>query len=159
ADRRDLPSTPELCERAWNETRNDEVAAAGAFYARRTGDDATLKRWVARAPRTLQGARILHYWGEMLVKRGDLAAAGATLQQALDLRPTRAPNRATNTALLLLERAQSRRPADQSIWLARIAWEQAERGQNDNARTYAAVSLIELLLDLGEFATASAVIE
>src|SRR5262245_11784061 len=80
ANRRDLPSTSELCERAWNETRNDEVAAAGAFYARRTGDDATLKRWVERAPRTLQGARILHYWGEMLVKRGDLEAAEATLQ-------------------------------------------------------------------------------
>lgn len=159
ADRRDLRETPELCERAWNETGNDEAAAAGAFYAHRTGDEATLKRWVERAPRTLQGARILHYWGEILVKRGDLEAAEDTLQQALDLRVDRDPNRATNTALLLLELARSRRPADHSIWLARIAWEQAERGQNDKARTYAAVSLIELLLDLGEFATASAVIE
>jgi len=159
ADRGDRRSTPELCERAWNETHDEQAAATGAFYARRTGDEATLKRWVERAPRTLQGARILHYWGEVLVKRGDLEAAEDTLQQALDLRVNRDPNRATNTALLLLELAQSRRPADQSIWLARIAWEQAERGRNDNARTYAAVSLIELLLDLGEFATASAVIE
>jgi tetratricopeptide (TPR) repeat protein len=159
ADRRDLPSTPELCERAWNETRNDEVAAAGAFYARRTGDDATLKRWVERAPRTLQGARILHYWGEMLVKRGDLEVAEATLQQALDLRVNRDPIRATNTALLLLELARSRRPADQSIWLARIAWEQAELAHSDLMRACTAISLIELLLDLGEFATASAVIE
>jgi tetratricopeptide (TPR) repeat protein len=159
ADRRDLPLTPGLCERAWNETRNEEAAATGAFYARRTGDDATLKRWVERAPRTLQGARILHYWGEVLVKRGDLEAAEDTLQQALDLRINRDPNRATNTALMLLELARSRRPADQSIWLAKIAWEQAELGRDDMARTRAAVSLLELLLDLGEFATASAVIE
>src|ERR1041384_951907 len=131
ADRGDRPSTPELCERAWNETRNDEAAATGAFYARRTGDAATLKRWVDRAPRTLQGARILHYWGEGLVKRGDLEAAEDTLQQALALRVNRDPNRATNTALMLLELARSRRPADQSIWLARIAWEQAGRGPHD----------------------------
>jgi tetratricopeptide (TPR) repeat protein len=158
AERDNLPATPELCERAWSETRNDEAAATGAFYALRTRDEATLKRWVERAPRTLQGARILHYWGEVLVKRGELEAAEDTLQQALDLRIDRDPNRATNTALLMLELARSRRPADQAIWLARIAWVQAERGRNDMARTQAAISLIELLLDLGEFATASAVI-
>ncbi|HEX8111316.1 MAG TPA: hypothetical protein VF516_26485, partial [Kofleriaceae bacterium] len=159
AERHDLRATPRLCELAWSLTRNDEAAASGAFYARKTGDQATLKRWVERAPRTLQGARILHYWGEMLVKRGDLEAAEDTLQRALDLQVNRDPNRATNTALLLLELARSRRPADQSIWLARIAWQQAELGHNDMMRACAAISLIELLLDLGEFSTASAVIE
>jgi tetratricopeptide (TPR) repeat protein len=159
AERNDLPTTPGLCERAWTETRDEEVAATGAFYARRTGDDAALKRWVERAPRTLQGARILHYWGELLVKRGDVEAAEATLQQALDLRVNRDPIRATNTALLLLELARSRRPADESIWLARIAWEQAELAHSDLMRACTAISLIELLLDLGEFSTASAVIE
>ncbi len=159
AERRNSPTTPELCERAWNETGHEEAAAPGAFYARRTGDDATLKRWVERAPRTLQGARILHYWGEVLVKRGDLEAAEDTLQQALDLQVDRDPNRATNTALMLLELARTRRPADRNIWLARTVWEQAELGHDDAMRTCAAISLIELVLDLGEFSTASAVIE
>lgn len=159
AERHDLPATPQLCELAWSLTRNEEAAVSGALYARRIGDEATLKRWVGRARRTLQGARILHYWGEMLVKRGDLEAAEHTLQQALDLRINRDPGRASNTALLLLELARSRRPADQSIWLARIAWEQAELGDIEVVRACAAISLIELLIDLGEFSTASAVIE
>jgi tetratricopeptide (TPR) repeat protein len=159
AERHDLPATPQLCELAWNLTHNDEAAASGAFHARKTGDEVTLKRWVERAPRTLQGARILHYWGEVLVKRGDLEAAEDTLRQALDLRVNRDPGRASNTALLLLELAQSRRPADQSIWLARTAWEQAELGDVEVVRACTAISLIELLLDLGEFSTASAVIE
>ncbi|HEX3762383.1 MAG TPA: CHAT domain-containing protein, partial [Kofleriaceae bacterium] len=86
-------------------------------------------------------------------------AAEETLQRSLDLQIHRDPDRATNTALLLLELAESRRPADHSIWLARIAWEQAERGHDDMMRACAAVSLIELLIELGEFSTASAVIE
>jgi tetratricopeptide (TPR) repeat protein len=159
AERSDSAATPDLCERAWNDTRNEEAAASGAYHALKTGDEATLKRWVDRAPRTPQGARILHYWGEALLLHGELRAAEDTLQRALDLQIDRDPNRATNTALMLLELAQSRRPADQSIWLARIAWQQAERGHNELMRACAAVSLIELLLDLGEFATANAVVE
>src|SRR4051812_28886614 len=159
AERHDLPVTPQLCELAWNLTRSDEAAASAAFYAHRTNDELALKRWVERAPRTPQGARILHYWGEVLLKHGELEAAEDTLQQALDLQIHRDPARATNTALRLPGPARSRRPADQSIWLARIAWEQAELGRLDIMRTSAAVSLIELLLDLGEFATAGAVIE
>lgn len=159
AERRDLPATPELCERAWNETGNDEAAATGALYARRIGDQSMLKRWFQRAPRTLQGARIMHFWGEVLVGHGDLEAAEDTLHQALDLQINRDPTRATNTALLLLELARTRRPADWNIWLTRTVWEQAERSHDDVMRTCAAISLIELLLALGEFSTASAVIE
>jgi tetratricopeptide (TPR) repeat protein len=158
SERDDLPATPGLCELAWNLTGDDEAAASGALYAHRAGDEVTLKRWVERASRTPQGARILHYWGEVLVRRGDLEAAEGTLRRALDLQINRDPKRATNTALLLLELARSR-PVDENIWLARTVWEQAELGHDDLMRASAAVSLIELLLDLGEFATASAVIE
>src|SRR3954463_14111683 len=63
AESHDLPATPQLCELAWNLTHSDEAAASAAFYAHRIHDDVALKHWVERAPRTLQGARILHYWG------------------------------------------------------------------------------------------------
>lgn len=159
AERHDLRATPELCERAWNETGNDEAAATGALYARRIGDEIMLKRWFERAPRTPQGARILHFWGEVLVKHGDLETAEATLHQALDLQINRDPTRATNTALLLLELARTRRPADWNIWLTRTVWEQAERSHDDVMRTCAAISLIDLVLALGEFSTANALIE
>src|SRR4051812_37835578 len=66
AERDDSPTTPDACERAWNETRDEEAAAAGAYHALKSRDEATLKRWVERAPHTPQGARILHYWGEAL---------------------------------------------------------------------------------------------
>src|SRR5882672_3545106 len=93
AERHDLPTTPGLCERAWNETGNDEAAATGALYARRIGDESMLKRWFERAPRTPQGARIMHFWGEVLVGHGDLEAAEDTLHQALDLQIDRDPTR------------------------------------------------------------------
>lgn len=101
----------------------------------------------------------MHFWGEVLMGHGDLEAAEDTLHQALDLQVDRDPSRATNTALLLLELGRTRRPADWNIWLTRTVWEQAERSHDDVMRTCAAISLIELVVALGEFSTANAVIE
>ncbi|HEX3758365.1 MAG TPA: hypothetical protein VHW23_06645, partial [Kofleriaceae bacterium] len=69
------PAARELCERAWQVTGDEEAAVSGARHALITDDQATLQRWVGRARHTLQGARILHYWGEMLVQHGALQAA------------------------------------------------------------------------------------
>lgn len=151
--------TDALCEVAWRATHAEEAAVAGALYALETHDGAAGKRWVDRAQETIEGARILHYWGELQQQRGDLQGAEATMHHALSLQRDRDPARAANTALFLLELSRSRKPADQSIWWARVAWEQAELGGNETMRTCAAFSLLEILLDLGEHPTAAALIE
>ena len=153
------PGTNALCEATWQATHAEEAAVGGALYALQTDDDAGLERWVARAQETPQGGRILHYQGELLQRRGDLEGAAAALQHALRLQRDRDPARATNTALFLLELSRSSQPADHSIWLARMAWEQAGRGGEERMRTCAAFSLLEILLDLGELPTAQALID
>lgn len=154
-----VPGTDALCEATWQATLDEEAAVAGALYALETDRDAQLARWVARARETPQGGRIFHYWGELRQRRGDLAGAEAAMQHALALQRDRDPARASNTALFLLELSRSRGPADQSIWLALLAWQQAGRGRAEPMRTCAAFSLLELLLDLGELSTAAALID
>jgi tetratricopeptide (TPR) repeat protein len=151
--------TGELCERAWQATRNESAAVAGAWSALTTRDDAALLRWGQRARATLQGARILRFVSDMQRRNGDLAAAEHALRIALDLQVDRAPARAANTAVSLLELVQSSEPARESLRVARIAWEQAELADLPLAAAYAGSALVELLVDLGELSTAAAVID
>src|ERR1043166_3168440 len=153
------PGTDALCEVAWQATRAEQAAVGGSLYALEVHDGPAAKRWADRAQETIEGARILHNWGELQQQRGDLQGAETTMLHALSLQRDRDPARATNTALFLLELARSRQPADQSIWWARVAWEQAGRGGNETMRTCAAFSLLEILLDLGELPTAVELID
>lgn len=159
AEQRDLPATSALCELAWRNAGDEAAAVAGAFFAADTGDRAALQRWVDRAKPTPEGARILHLWGEAQLRDGDVPAAEATLQRSLDLQVDGEPARASNTALFLLALSQTTRPANESIWLARLAWQQAGIAHSEVARACAAISLLEVLLDLGELSTAAALIE
>lgn len=152
------PRAAELCERAWKDTGSEAAAAYGATQALVSKDDDALLRWARRARPTLEGARILHYWGQRQLERGDLEGAEATLRWALQLRIDRDPPRATNTAFLLLKLVRSTRPAEESVKLARLAWEQAEKGHGPVSRAFAASALAELLIDLGELDAADAVI-
>lgn len=159
AEDRSDSSTTELCERAWHGSEAESVAVAGARHALTRRDDASLQRWVRRAHSTIEGARILHYWGERQRAIGDLEGSEATLRQTLKIRVDRDPARATNTALALLELVQSKQPAEESIWLARLAWEQAERAGEPLSRAFAAEALAGILIELGELGAANAVIQ
>lgn len=147
-----------LCELAWLETGDEAAAVAGARHALKQGDAVTLQRWAGRAPPTIEGARILHFWGCLQRTRGDLDGAEQTWRQVLALRIDRDPARATNTAIELLKLVQSYRPAEQSIELALTAWVQAERGHVPLSRAMAAHWLSQLLIDLGELRVADRVI-
>jgi tetratricopeptide (TPR) repeat protein len=157
ADQR-VASASELCERAWRATGSEAAAVAGAIYALSRRDDATLKRWAQRARSTIEGARILHFWGDRQRMLGDLEGAEDTLRRALGIRVDRDPARATNTALALLELVQSRRPAEETIQLARLAWDQAKRAGQPLSHAFAAEALAGILIDLGELGAAEAVI-
>jgi len=159
AQRGNLSSTAELCERAWRETADVAAAVAGAHDALVRGDAAALRTWTERAPATVEGARILHYQGELQVQRGDLAGAEATLRRAIALRVDADPARAANTALVLLALVQSHRPAEESVVLARTAWQQAEASGHPMMRAMASAALTEILVDLGELRTAEMIIE
>jgi tetratricopeptide (TPR) repeat protein len=148
-----------VCELAWLDTRDEAAAVAGAHHALKQRDEAALRRWAERARPTIQGARILHFWGCFQRSRGDLAGAEQTLRQVLALRIDRDPARATNTALELLKLVQNRDSAEQRIELALIAWEQAALGHVPLSRAMAAHWLSELLIDLGELRIAGLVIQ
>src|SRR5262245_61894979 len=74
----------ELCERAWQATRSEMTAVAGAWSAMTTRDDAALVRWGQRSRATIHGSRILRFVSEMHRRNGDLAAAEHALRIALD---------------------------------------------------------------------------
>jgi tetratricopeptide (TPR) repeat protein len=159
AEDRMLPATTELCDRAWQLTGDEAAAVAGAYFALRRGDDAALGRWAERALPTVQGAHIFEYVGEMQQHHDDFEGAVRSFRRAFDLQLDRDPARAANTALWLLAMVRSSDPAEESIRLARVAWEQAERSGSELIRPCAAMSLVEILIDIGELTTAQAVIE
>jgi len=154
-----LPTSEALCEHAWRETGSETAMVAGARYALDEDRYETLRRWAVRAQPTIEGARVLHFWGEAERFHGDLRGAEDTFRRVLGLRLDRDPARAVNTALALLDLVQSTQPAEESIELARLAWEQAELNKHGLQRAYAANQLVELLVDLGELSTAAVVIE
>ena len=92
------PRAAELCEQAWQDTRDEAAAISGAYHALRKKDDASLQRWARRARPTLEGAKILHFWGQRQLERRDLDGAEATLTSVLRLRIDRDPLKAINTA-------------------------------------------------------------
>lgn len=150
--------TQEVCERAWQATRDISVAVAAAQYALVAGDQAALKKWVERAPEDIEGARIMHFWGAMQQERGDLAGAESTFRHVLALRVDRDPLRATNTAQHLLDLVHGYRPPEESIRVARVAWDQARRANDPLALAINSTNLITLLIDLGEIDTAEALL-
>src|SRR5688572_32260279 len=151
-------SAATLCEQAWRESGEVAAAVAAAHDALVRGDGAALRVWVERAPATVEGARILHFNGEHLLQQGDHAGAEAMYRRALALRVDRDPRRAANTAIALVAVVQSHRPAEQSIELARVAWEQAQASGHPMMRAMAAGALVEILVDLGELRTAQFVV-
>lgn len=153
-----LDSATELCEDAWQATGSEAALVSGARYALSCWDDPTLRRWAERARDTIEGARVLHFWGERQRMLGDLEGAEATLREALRIRVGRDPARATNTALALLDLVQSRRPAEEALELARLAWNQAQLGGVPLSRAFAAEAMAGILIDLGEIDAAEAVI-
>src|ERR1044071_9002986 len=147
------PAVTELCKRGWGSTHDIAAAVTSARDALIRNDYEALKAWAALAPDNLEGARILHFWGEMQGGRGDLDGAEKTLRKVLDLRRDVDPGRAANTAVTLLPIVRSRRPAKDSIELAYVAWEQAGRA-GGRIVPMAATALTEVLLDLGELRAA-----
>lgn len=158
ADDRSEATAAQLCEHAWRATGSEDAAVAGAHHALYSQDGTSLHRWASRALPTIQGARILHYWAERLRSVGDLNGAEATLRQVLRLRVDLDPARATNTALALLALVKSHQPAEDSMKLVRLAWEQAERSHESLSHAFAAAALVETFVDLGELAAAETVI-
>ena len=153
------PITGELCEIAWEGTRSEAAAVTGALSALTRLDDTALRRWGQRARSTIQGSRILHFVSDMQRRTGDLEGAERSLRIALELQVDRDPARAINTAVSLLDLAQSNEPAQETIRIARIAWQQAELSHNPLGWAVAANELVEILADLGELSTAAAVID
>jgi tetratricopeptide (TPR) repeat protein len=158
AEELSLHTATQLCEDAWQDTGSEAALVAGALHALSCQDDPTLRRWAGRARETIEGARVLHFWGERQRMLGDLEGAETTLRKALQLRVDRDPARATNTALALLDLVQSRRPAEEALALARLAWNQAELANVGLSRAFAAEALAGILIDLGELDAAEAVI-
>lgn len=154
-----LSITAALCERAWRDTRSEEAAVAGAWFALSLRDDAALERWGQRALPTSHGARILRFVADMQRRNGDIKAAAASLRVVLDLQVDSDPVRATNTAVSLLELAQNNEPVTESLRFARIAWEQAALTGQPLSLAFAAKGLVGILVNLGELSTADAVIE
>jgi tetratricopeptide (TPR) repeat protein len=155
----DGPATVDVCKRAWDQTHDVAAAVAGARLALMRDDYASLKAWAALAPPNVEGARILHFWGEMQGAHGELDGAEATLRRALELRLALDPLRAWNTALVLFRMVRNRRPPAESIGLAYTAWEQANRAGSPTPRAMTAAALAEILIDLGELKAAELVIE
>lgn len=151
--------TGELCERAWQDTRSEAAAVAGAWFALFAHDDAALLRWEQRARPTIQGSRIFRFVSDMQRRNGDLEAAEKALRIALELQVDRDPIRATNTAVSLLDLVQSNQPVRESVRIARIAWEQAALSHHPLSLAFAGNALAEILVDLGELSTAAAVID
>src|ERR1051325_2718376 len=94
-------TTPALCEQAWQETRSESAAFAGAWFALWIHDDAGLERWAQRAQPTLTGARILRLLSDMQRRNGNVAGAAVSLRRALALQIDRDPGRASGTAVSL----------------------------------------------------------
>src|SRR5262245_715418 len=61
----------ERCESVWQQQRSEAAAVAGALDAHKRRDGEALERWGRRASETVQGARILHYVGELRQCRDD----------------------------------------------------------------------------------------
>src|SRR5262245_59796109 len=80
------PTAKDLCKRACDSTHDIAAAVASARVALMRDDYETMKAWAQQAPATVEGARILHFWGEMQGARGELDGAEATLRRALELR-------------------------------------------------------------------------
>jgi tetratricopeptide (TPR) repeat protein len=151
--------TQTICEEAWQKDHDVAIAVTAAKAALIAKDRGALERWAERAPPTVEGARILHFWGSMQQELGDLEGAEATLRKALALRVGTDPGRAANTALQLLLLVSGYKSAEESIVLARTAWEQAQLDTNPEPtpRALAASALVDLLLDLGEVHAAEVV--
>jgi tetratricopeptide (TPR) repeat protein len=149
----------QLCEDAWQKDHDVATAVAGAQFALVKKDRDSLKRWAERAPSNVEGARILHFWGMMQQQLGDLDGAEVTLRKALALRIGVDPGRAANTAMQLMVLVAGYKPAEESIELARIAWEQArlDKDPDPGMRALTASTLVDLLIDLGEVQTAEVV--
>ena len=152
-------NTQELCERAWQKDHDVAIAVTAAQSALVAKDHEALKRWAERAPSTIEGARILHFWGSTQQELGDRDGAEATLRKALALRVGVDPGRAANTALQLMLLVSGYKSAEETIVLARTAWEQAllANSPNPSMRAMAANALVGVLIDLGEVQTAEVV--
>jgi tetratricopeptide (TPR) repeat protein len=159
ADRAKASNTQQVCEDAWQKDHDVATAVIAAQFALVHKDRDALKRWADRAPSNVEGARILHFWGSMQQDLGDLDGAEATLRKALALRVGVDPGRAANTALQLMLLVNGYRPAEETITLARTAWEQAQliKGQNSTMQALTASALVTVLIDLGEVQTAEVV--
>jgi tetratricopeptide (TPR) repeat protein len=157
AETRD-PSTRSICMHAWEITGDMRAAVGLARDAWARGDYVTVVMLSAIAPPTIEGAKILHFWGEMLRSNDNPAAAEAPLRRALELRRDVDPLHATNTALVLLALIRSNHPADETIEIAYTAWDQALRSNYPLARAMSAAALIEVLVDLGELQAAQLVL-
>ena len=145
-----------ICERSWDSTFDERVVSVGARLAMIRQDEPSLLKWTARAANDVEGARALYFLASFYVSRGDGNAAEPLLRRALALRVDRDPGRASNTALMLFDLERSNATAEESIRLARLAWEQANHGDHDVAKAFATVCLVDLMLDLGEIHTAIA---
>src|SRR5262245_58397965 len=71
----------DVCNLAWLGTGDERAASGAAYAANAHGDDPTLATWAALAPESLEGAKILHFWGERQRSVGDLAHAEQTLRR------------------------------------------------------------------------------
>lgn len=151
-------TVPALCEQAWQETRSEPAAFAGAWFALWIHDDAGLERWAQRAQPTLTGARILRLLSDMQRRNGNVAGAAVSLRRALTLQIDRDPGRASGTAVSLLELTQSNESVKESLEVAQIAWQQGVKSGNELIQAFAAKAVVEFLVDLGELSTVESVI-
>src|SRR5258705_3387054 len=71
ADHAREPEAQDRCEQAWQTASDVAAAVAGAHDALVRDDRTALKRWADRAPETIEGARILHFWGLAQRDAGD----------------------------------------------------------------------------------------
>ena len=146
-----------MCENAWQRTRDIRAAVGGAQLALHFEDADALRRFADGVPQTVEGARVLHFWGQLQLQRGELEGAAATFRRTLTIRVDRDAARATNTALLLIQIIRNSQPAEESVALARTAWEQAHRSGVADAIAYAATTLVEIFVELGELRTAQVI--
>lgn len=146
-----------VCELAYQRTYDSRAVGAGSHLALMASDEVELYKWLTRAPNDIEGARAMHFLAEEELERGNRATAKALFRRALEIRKDRDPIRAANTALALFDAIRSSEPAEESIRVAQIAWEQAELANATTVKAFTAVGVVDLLLDLGESETADRV--
>ncbi|MFT3696261.1 MAG: hypothetical protein QM831_24185 [Kofleriaceae bacterium] len=154
ADHSEVLVSDHVCEVAYQRTFDPRTVGAGSHLALRASDEVRLFKWLARAGDDVEGARAMHFVAQEELDRGKTKLAEQLLRRALKVRMLLDPMRAANTALLLFDIVRSNEPAEESIRLVQIAWEQAEVAKASSIKTFAASGAVDLLLDLGEVETA-----